>query len=330
MYNLTQEKLQEISVRVVGKFMTKQADLSGSIAEEAKSLELNPEQIKRVIESSNTIAYLRQLEDANDRSFEFPVAEYHDVMGRMVLPGTPSPLVPDVTPTAPISIQTDNKEVADSTTEQEKVAMLFKETMRIKQVLVKMAGEEDILSLRLEEAASKVQKDPKALEKLAHVVSEEHLPLLTTLCGLNKIAATTGSVFTNKDLAEVMSLDSLFKEAMDLMSYVKEKKEFVKRASIVLLEKKAFLDHTSPLRMSNPKNIPGGFVEGTGHVIGGVAHDVGRAATSVAKGGVNVIKAMANGKTPMERLTGAADVAGSFGAAAATTHHNPVWESIHG
>ena len=86
--DLTQELLQDIAVKVVSQFMTKQSSLSGAIADEAKAHELNPEQIKRVIEASNTIAYLRQLEDAHDRSFEFPVAEYRDVMGKMVLPDT--------------------------------------------------------------------------------------------------------------------------------------------------------------------------------------------------------------------------------------------------
>ena len=83
--DLTPEALQNISVKVVSTYMLKQASLSEAIASEAKSLELNPEQIKRAIESSNTVAYLRQLEDAPNRSdLEFPVATYNDVMGRMV------------------------------------------------------------------------------------------------------------------------------------------------------------------------------------------------------------------------------------------------------
>jgi hypothetical protein len=324
-YNLTPERLQEIAVRVVSNFMTKQADLSGSIAAEAKSLELNPEQIKRVIESSNTIAYLRQLEDAKDRAFEFPVAEYRDVMGRMVLPDT-SPVVDEVKECVPMEVSADKEEVANSSvSEQEKVAMLFKETMRIKQTLTKMAGEEDIMSLRLEELSAKVQKDPKALEKLAHVCSEEILPLLSILCSLEKSAATSGSVFTNKELAEVISLDSLFKEARDLLEDIKSKQEFVKRASIVLIEKKAMIQ-----RMDSPKSIPGAAVEGIGYGIGATARGVGSAAIGSAKLVGEGVKALAKGKTVMQRVTNAADLAGSIGVAADTKHANPVWGSIHG
>ena len=58
MTNLTPELLQSISVKCAAKFMSKQASLSKAVADEALTNELGPEQIKRVIETTNTIAYL--------------------------------------------------------------------------------------------------------------------------------------------------------------------------------------------------------------------------------------------------------------------------------
>lgn len=83
---LTPDRLQEIAVKCVTQFMQKSASLNEAIAKEAMDLELNPEQTKRVIEASNTIAYLRQLEKSADRTFEFDVADYSKVMATMCLP----------------------------------------------------------------------------------------------------------------------------------------------------------------------------------------------------------------------------------------------------
>lgn len=85
-FELTSERLQEIAVSCVTKFMQKQASLTEAIAKEAMDLELNSDQTKRVIEATNTIAYLRQLEKAADRTFEFDVADYNNVMATMCIP----------------------------------------------------------------------------------------------------------------------------------------------------------------------------------------------------------------------------------------------------
>jgi hypothetical protein len=85
-FELTPERLQEIAVGCVTQFIQKQASLNEAISKEAMDLELNPEQTKRVIEASNTIAYLRQLEKSADRTFEFEVADYGKVMANMTMP----------------------------------------------------------------------------------------------------------------------------------------------------------------------------------------------------------------------------------------------------
>jgi len=336
--DLSPELLQEIAVRVVSKYMTKQACLSGAIADAAKTLELNPEQIKRVIETSNTIAYLRQLEDATDRSFEFPVADYTDVMGRMVLPNTsptvditvaapvaPLPQKSEVTKTAgvrssplnekaPVS-QIDASTPGDAYDEQQKVAMLMKETFRVKQTMQKLAEEGYMVSMKLEKLASIVHKDPLGFEKLAFVASEEDLGSLAVLCGFEK-TASSGSVFTTSDLKDAMSLNSMFKEAKDMVATNKEMETFVKRATEVLIEKKAF----SPI----------------GATVEGIGAGLGWAARKIVGGGVGTVKAVGSGlaaasagKTLGKRVERVADLGGAALTGASTTHANPVWESIH-
>jgi hypothetical protein len=85
-FELTSERLQEIAIGCVTQFIQKQASLSDAIAKEAMDLELNSDQTKRVIEATNTIAYLRQLEKSADRTFEFEVADFNKVMATMCMP----------------------------------------------------------------------------------------------------------------------------------------------------------------------------------------------------------------------------------------------------
>ena len=320
--DLTPELLQDIAVRVVSQYMAKQACLAESIASEAKTLELNPDQIKRVIETSNTIAYLRQLEDATDRSFEFPVAEYRDVMGRMVLPeGTPT-----VTKTAgvrpcPLSEKAPASQINSDISEnaeydqQQKVAMLMKETFRVKQTLQKLAEEGFMVSMRLEKLASVVQKDPFGFEKLIHVASPEDIESLTVLCGFEK-TAETGSVFTSNELKDAISLNSLFKEAKEMIVDQAEMEDFIKRATEVLIEKNAF--------------SPGGaIVEGIGKGMGWATRKVMGGGISAAKGVGSGLAALTAGKTLGQKIEHGADIAGAALTGASTTHANPVWKSLH-
>jgi hypothetical protein len=315
--NFTPELVQDIAVRVVTQFMTKQAGLSEAIAIEAKTLELNPEQIKRVIEASNTIAYLRQLEDAKDRSFEFPVAEYRDVMGHLVLPTNKSPTVNSVVePVASPLVEKLEVTKTASMPEQEKIAMLIKETLRVKQTMNKLAEEGYLVTMSLEKYASILQKDPQGFEKLAYVAPEEDLGSLSILCSFEKMAGT-GSVFTTLELKDALALVHLFKEAKDMANEYDDMETFIKRASNILIEKKAF----APL---------GAAAETIGKVLGSVPRYAGKGLWKTIKGVGAGVAALSAGKTIGQRLERSADIGASAIAGASTTHDNPVWSSIHG
>lgn len=247
---LTPERLQSIAIDCVTQFMNKQASLSEAIAKEAQCLELNSEQTKRVIEATNTIAYLRQLEKAADRTFEFPVADYGDVMTAMCVPDMQK-AASDESEEDDDEEKEDKKEEKESDSEekeekseskeetkdedeekkeqQEKVAMLTREFFRAKSNLEKIACDKIDLHLRLSAAASILHKDPQGLEKLAEVVAEDDFQATTTLCGLEK-RACENLVFTDRELDSARTVYSLYKEAQELVKTEAEITDFVKRA----------------------------------------------------------------------------------------------------
>lgn len=261
---LTPERLQSIAVDCVTQYMNKQASLSEAIAKEAQCLELNSDQTKRVIEAANTIAYLRQLEKAADRTFEFPVADYSEVMGKMCIPELQKAASEEKKEdekkedkeeksekserTFPWSKKEDkdSKEDKDEdkdedkkkSEEQEKVAMLTREFFRAKSNLEKIACDKVGLHLKLSSAASILHKDSLGLEKLAEIVEEEHFSPTLALCGIEKRAAES-RVFTDKELDPAREVYSLYKEAKALIDTETELKSFVKRAESFFFNKQA-------------------------------------------------------------------------------------------
>ena len=340
--DLTPEALQNISVKVVSSYMLKQASLSEAIAGEAKNLELNPEQIKRVIESSNTVAYLRQLEDAPNRSdLEFPVATYNDVMGRMVLPGQNDPVITKsaavkkpILPN-PLDESAPETQINSSITEQEKQAMLVKETLRVKQTLTKMAEDGYVTANKLEKVAANFVKDPLAFEKLAHVASKEDLRLLVELCKFDLTKeASEGSVFRNEDLKEAITLNSLFKEARAMVLDYKQKEDFVKRASTILLEKKSdektLTDRTAKAINTGITKTLGPVAEGAGAATGWVGNQVGRGAIRAARSTGKGIRFMIEAPSAGGVMARTGDLAAGVLGATEIEHKNPVWKSING
>jgi hypothetical protein len=89
MTTITTEALKDYSVKVVEDFINNKTPLSEGIAKCASDMELNPEQTKRMVETTNTIAYLKLQKEASDKTMEFPLADYTQVMKHMCLPETP-------------------------------------------------------------------------------------------------------------------------------------------------------------------------------------------------------------------------------------------------
>lgn len=80
------EQLATMAAKAVSTFLTKGASLTDAVVSVSQSNGLNLEQTKRLTEAANQVAYLKVLETAKDRSFNFPVAEYGDVVNRISRP----------------------------------------------------------------------------------------------------------------------------------------------------------------------------------------------------------------------------------------------------
>lgn len=87
MTTVTPDTLRDISVKVVEGFLNDKVPLSIGLAKQASENQLNPDQIQRCVEASNTIAHLKLMESAADRTFEFPLCEYNHVLAEIAQPG---------------------------------------------------------------------------------------------------------------------------------------------------------------------------------------------------------------------------------------------------
>ncbi|WP_274932984.1 hypothetical protein, partial [Francisella tularensis] len=62
--------------------------LSDGVAKVATRDSLNTEQISRVVEVVNQVAYLKFQQEASDKTFEFKVAEIPEVLTKMTTPSS--------------------------------------------------------------------------------------------------------------------------------------------------------------------------------------------------------------------------------------------------
>lgn len=80
MPNMSSDQLRDISVAVVEGFINNRIPLSQGLAKQAEIHDLNSDQVQRCVEVSNTVAHLKLLGMAEDRTFEFPLCKYAEVM----------------------------------------------------------------------------------------------------------------------------------------------------------------------------------------------------------------------------------------------------------
>lgn len=280
--DLTPDKLQAMAVSVVTRYMTKQASMSESVAQEAKAGDLNPEQIKRLIEASNSIAYLRQLQDSADKTFEFPVAEYKDVLTSLVTSGQPpAPVSGEAKVTerqAPI--QPDQVVDPFEPSEQEKVAMVAREVVRVRGQLTKMAYDKSETCMNILTLAPVLRKDPLAFEKIAYVVEESDFDKMLALVGIEKKASANNVLFRDSDLESTKNLYNLLKSAEQLVEKEAHFKDLEKRANSILMEKQALI----------------GFIgKGLGWATGALSKKVGSMASNATSGSLAMSKTLKQG-----------------------------------
>jgi hypothetical protein len=171
---LNNDTLKNHAVSIVERHLNKAAALDDAIADVAKQEKMNDHEIKRLVEASNQLTYLKLHSLNKDKTFEFPLASYDGVKGNLTAAphiekaasasmGLPFPL-------GEIEKQASYKEAEVSQAEKEYV------TFRMQHEIPRM--QEELLVKRAElqvEAMRAFREDSELLTKLAWLNGDEEV-----------------------------------------------------------------------------------------------------------------------------------------------------------
>ena len=269
---ITVQDLQAIAVKCTSDFFNSGVPLSEGLSKIASERNLNPEQLKRAVEATNTLTYLKSVEVGSDRTGEFPLADYNAIIKMASLPeamlmgdfsktaseaSPPNPVDPspseDLVKQAEQSLQYSSPEVSQMTA-SELMTHLVKEasinrralevatdkSFQVLELLEKIASELQNAP-QLGEVLSAVSKDEASFRKLAFLTQKEDLkfvdPELADLL-LQKSAATNSALSKAKRLAETLE------KAAELVQEIKDRTALDERATPYIegIQKQAFLN----------------------------------------------------------------------------------------
>lgn len=250
MTTVSSDQLRDIAVAVVEGFLNDKIPLSTGLAKEASAARLNSDQIQRGVEAVNTISYLKILGMSDDRTVEFPLAKFAEVMSLVCLPDSrekqaetsqqsfiAEPQV-EVNPmtgsTFTPNVIVDENDVARK--HQEKIAFFIKEAAINEQALSELRDRNVVIAQKLVKLAKVIAGDTEGLDKLASVADAEDFGQLSVL--------VTGSVQPRRDfgghaifkeagLKDAHALADLYKEAKRIVAESAHRETLQKRAHVV-------------------------------------------------------------------------------------------------
>lgn len=291
---ITSDQLRDIAVSTVEDFLNNKIPLSRGLAKQASDAQLNSEQIQRAVEATNTIAYLKVLGMTDDRTVEFPLAKFAEVMSLVTLPEKSAaelvPAQPDVLGSQAGNYVSNEPELFTSSSvvddadaasrSRAKVAQFLKEAAANERALEELDVRGDIVAEQLVKQAKVVAGDEKGLDKLAFVVDGEDFAQLSVL--------VTGSIQPRRDFGDyALFKEAELKEAGKLAELYKEARRIVAESA----QRESLQKRAEALNADMTKEAILGFLGGVlgsiaGRAIGGTIGTLGRAA-------INPIKAMA-------------------------------------
>lgn len=251
------EMIKAEAVKAVEAYINNEVPLTDSISMIAKERGLNPEQIKRLIEATNQICYLKLQTITADRTFEFPLADYKQVMSKVLeLDSGMAKQASERHRDSPLGIMTrsesmtkeasakelSNADLVKQASAQEKAILVYRTIQRECHRLEKMASDSDIMVESLFKATNSAKQDEEFLDKLAHVADEQTFKALSKFAGMENEVGSGEQIFRRNDLVEVESLCGLYKEAQELVAAKSELYAKLEKAAEVLgntMEKQA-------------------------------------------------------------------------------------------
>jgi hypothetical protein len=236
---ITSDTIRDISVKTVETFLNDKVPLSVGLSKHASALELNSDQIQRAVEATNCIAYLKIKSLSDDRTSEFPLCKFAEVMTQV--------FTPSMTKAASFHVP-----VAKGESLLEKIAEYCPTELNATEQLIMFTKLAAINSKELEilqdraftivpellKAAAVIKSDSQGLEKLATVTSGKEYSMATALIyGEVQTFADTG-IFKQAELKTAEHLITLLKEAHLVQDKINEKERLAESSEIV---KQAFL-----------------------------------------------------------------------------------------
>ena len=222
--------------------MNDKVPLSVGLAKEASDLELNPEQIRRGVEAVNNITYLKILQISPDRTVEFPLCKYAEVIDELGIPDMPS---------AYLGAETEAASLVEKVASAEEVVLdapehLLKARL-LKAAMVNRRDIEDLETRALHirddivSSVGSIQGDASGLDKLASVCEDEEFKALSKLVTGSEAQArhTPEGFFKTASLNQVNSLRELYIDARNITQELVEKRALQERIDVLV--KQAFI-----------------------------------------------------------------------------------------
>tara|TARA_R110002073_G_scaffold56785_2_gene144235 strand:+ start:933 stop:1856 length:924 start_codon:yes stop_codon:yes gene_type:complete len=237
---LTQDTLKNIATSCVSEYVTSDVPLTDSIIKVASDNELNPDQIQRVVETTNQLAYLSKLASSEDRTSEFKLAEYVDVMSGLFndIPTFNKQASIESTISSIFSVPME-KAASDSSvtlSKSETMSALYKVASQSRKKLDSLVLDKQDLMVKIAQRVEILKRDPLALDKIASTSN----PLeLTKLAYGHTNVYSTKVMFSDRDMEDVKLLSdtldmakSASEEYATLYPKVIQAERFIKEASI--------------------------------------------------------------------------------------------------
>lgn len=245
---ISPEYLRDAAVEAVRAYLSEKKPLTASVVALALRDNLTGEQIKRVIETVNQVAYLRLLESAEDRTFEFPLASYEDVMAKIL---SPQEILEQDTGDSPLSLmkqamfEGDDLEKSasepglESLSEGARLQLAYQAYQRTERMLEKVAADERSLVERLVGLADKSRGDVEFIDKVAFITDgdDETCRKISKLVFGQVKKASGQDLFYEEDLVDAKRIVGLLKQAEELVGQKKELEKSAQQGQSFFLHK---------------------------------------------------------------------------------------------
>lgn len=270
------EELKHMAAGAVSEYLNTGKTLNESISDMAVQRQLNTDQISRLVETANKVAYVKIMETASDRTGSFPLASVSDVNAAILNPGCDMQKAASATARGPLDIvsgirSTGMEKVASehvyTISSQEAESNLPKVASYFRKSFEKIAMEKESVLLGLIKAAKEVNGDAYAYAKI--MAKGDDKGALLKVAQVQESADRPNRPFYDKELEKVAEFNALWNQAKDLISQEEALEEQLSKfASLGPAFINAATGGLSKLAAAEPAKRPliGGLV---GHILKG-------------------------------------------------------------